>query len=195
MAKKIKEETMKVEVQEAIDMDNLVGVIKSEMDDAKDFIHQVGSERAESTEYYLGNEPEGTSTLQSEYVSTDVRESVLFMLPSIMRTFFGTKKIVEFVPKGPEDIQLAEQQTDYINYLIREKNPGFQVLYDVFKDALVRKTGFVKVFWDDSVTATTHEYTNIDPQSYQALILDKNVEVIEESATQETITTLRPNQR
>ena len=54
MAKKIKEETMKVEVQEAMDMDNLVGVIKSEMDDAKDFIHQVGSERAESTEYYLG---------------------------------------------------------------------------------------------------------------------------------------------
>jgi len=192
MAKKIKEETMKVEVQEATDMDNLVGVIKSEMDDAKDFIHQVGSERAESTEYYLGNEPEGTSTLQSEYVSTDVRESVLFMLPSIMRTFFGTKKIVEFVPKGPEDIQLAEQQTDYINYLIREKNPGFQVLYDVFKDALVRKTGFVKVFWDDSVTATTHEYSNIDPQSYQALILDKNVEVIEESATQETITTFDP---
>jgi len=192
MAKKIKEETMKVEVQEATDMDNLVGVIKSEMDDAKDFIHQVGSERAESTEYYLGNEPEGTSSLQSEFVSTDVRESVLFMLPSIMRTFFGTKKIVEFVPKGPEDIQLAEQQTDYINYLIREKNPGFQVLYDVFKDALVRKTGFVKVFWDDSVTATTHEYSNIDPQSYQALILDKNVEVIEESATQETITTLDP---
>ena len=192
MAKKIKEETVKVEVQEAISMDNLVGVIKSEMDDAKDFIHQVGSERAESTEYYLGTEPEGTSTLQSEYVSTDVRESVLFMLPSIMRTFFGTKKIVEFVPKGPEDIQLAEQQTDYINYLIREKNPGFQVLYDVFKDALVRKTGFVKVFWDDSVTSTTHEYTNIDPQSYQALILDKNVEVIEESATQETITTFDP---
>ncbi len=192
MAKKIKEETVKVEVQEAMNMDNLVGVIKSEMDDAKDFIHQVGSERAESTEYYLGTEPEGTSTLQSEYVSTDVRESVLFMLPSIMRTFFGTKKIVEFVPKGPEDIQLAEQQTDYINYLIREKNPGFQVLYDVFKDALVRKTGFVKVFWDDSVTSTTHEYSNIDPQSYQALILDKNVEVIEESATQETITTFDP---
>jgi len=192
MAKKIKETEVMAEAQEQNDMINLVGVIKSEMDDAKDFIHQVGSERAESTEYYLGNEPEGTSSLQSEFVSTDVRESVLFMLPSIMRTFFGTKKIVEFVPKGPEDIQLAEQQTDYINYLIREKNPGFQVLYDVFKDALVRKTGFVKVFWDDSITATTHEYSNLDPQSYQALILDKNVEIIEESVTQETITTLDP---
>ena len=162
------------------------------MDDAKDFIHQVGQERAESTEYYLGNEPESTSSLQSEFISTDVRDTVLFMLPQIMRTFFGTKKIVEFVPKGPEDIAIAEQQTDYINYLIQEKNPGFQVLYSAFKDALVRKTGFVKVFWDDSVKATTHEYTGLDPQSYQALVLDPNVEIVKESVTMEKIIQLDP---
>ena len=192
MAEKIKEKDMKAAVKEESNMLNLVGVLKSEMDDAKDFVHQVGAERAESTEYYLGNEPSSTSSLQSEFVSTDVRESVLFMLPSIMRTFFGTKKIVEFVPKGPEDIPLAEQQTDYINYIIQQKNPGFKVLYEVFKDALVRKTGFVKVFWDDSVMASTHEYTDLDPQSYQALILDKNVEVLKEKATKESITTIDP---
>ena len=188
--KKIEEAIIK-SLEGEQDMEDLVGVIKSEMDDAKDFIHQVGAERAESTEYYLGNQPEGNS-MQSEFVSTDVRESVLFMLPSIMRTFFGTKKIVEFVPKGPEDIDVAKQQTDYINYIIQQKNPGFQVLYDVFKDALVRKTGFVKVFWDDSITASTHEYTNIDPQSYQALIMDKNVEVVEESVTNETMVNIDP---
>ena len=191
MAKKYKEEISE-KVSKETSMENLVGVIKSEMDDASDFIHQIGSDRAESTEYYLGNEPEGTSSLQSEFISTDVRESILFMLPSIMRTFFGTKKVVEFVPKGPEDIQLAEQQTDYINYIIQQKNNGFQVLYDAFKDALVRKTGFVKVFWDDTVVATTHEYTGLDPQSYQALIIDKDVEIVEESSTTESITTLDP---
>ena len=173
-------------------IETLAGVLKSEMDDASDFIHMVGAERAESTEYYLGDSPEGTSSLQSEFISTDVRESILFMLPSIMRTFFGTKKVVEFVPKGPEDIQLAEQQTDYINYIIQQKNNGFKVLYDAFKDALVRKTGFVKVFWDDSIVATTHEYTNLDPQSYQALIIDKDVEIVEESITMESMTVIDP---
>ena len=84
--------------------DNLQSIIKSELNDAEDYIGQVGKERAESTEYYLGNEPDGTSDLQSEFVSTDVRDSILFMLPSIMRTFFGTKKVVEFLPTGPEDI-------------------------------------------------------------------------------------------
>ena len=188
----IESSEMEIEVEEEVDMEHLAGVIKSEMDDAKDFIHQVGAERAESTEYYLGNEPAGNSSMQSEYVSTDVRDSVLFMLPSIMRTFFGTKKIVEFVPQGPEDIAIAEQQTNYVNYIIQEKNPGFQVLYSAFKDALVRKTGFVKVFWDDSISATTHEFTGLDPQSYQALTLDPNVEIVKETVTMETITQIDP---
>ena len=113
---------VEVEVQDETDMEHLTSVIKSEMDDAKDFIHQVGAERAESTEYYLGEQPQAQSSMQSEFVSTDVRDSILFMLPSIMRTFFGTKKIVEFVPHGPEDIPVAEQQTNYVNYIIREKS-------------------------------------------------------------------------
>ena len=125
--------------EEQIDTRELQSIIKSEMDDAKDYIDQIGESRAEATEYYLGNEPEANSSLQSEFISTDVRDSILFMMPSIMRTFFGTKKVVEFVPRNPEDIELAEQQTSYINYIIQEKNPGFKVLYDAFKDALVRK--------------------------------------------------------
>ena len=160
------EAEIEMQLNEETDLINLTGVIKSEMDDARDFIYQVGEERAESTEYYLGNEPESTSTLQSEFISTDVRDTVLFMLPSIMRTFFGTNKIVEFIPNGPEDIDLAKQQTDYINYVIQQKNPGFKVIYDAFKDALIRKTGFVKAYWDDSITASTHEYTNIAPEAY-----------------------------
>jgi hypothetical protein len=186
------EDKMEDVVSEETSMEHLAGVIKSEMDDAKDFIHQVGAERAESTEYYLGESPAGTSSMQSEFVSTDVRDSVLFMLPSIMRTFFGTKKIVEFVPHGPEDIPVAEQQTNYVNYIIQEKNQGFQVLYDAFKDALVRKSGFVKVFWDDSISASTSEYTDLDPVSYQALVLDPNVEVVKESVTMEMMTQVDP---
>ena len=170
----------------------LQGILQSELDDAQDFIDQIGEERADATRYYLGDEPSSISSLQSEYVSTDVRDSVLFMLPSIMRTFFGTKKIVEFVPNSPEDIPVAEQQTDYINHVITQKNDGFKVMYDVFKDALIRKTGFVKAFWDDSISASTHEYTNIDPLSYQALVLDENVEIVKESVTMETITIIDP---
>lgn len=177
---------------EVIDTQELQSIIKSEMDDAKDYSDQIGEARAEATEYYLGNEPEANSSLQSEFISTDVRDSILFMLPSIMRTFFGTKKVVEFVPRNVEDIPLAEQQTSYINYIIQEKNPGFKVLYDAFKDALVRKSGFVKAFWDDTISAATHEYTNLTPEAYMALVMDADVEIVKEKVEMQTMTMLDP---
>tara|TARA_R100000654_G_scaffold58833_1_gene85506 strand:- start:260 stop:2407 length:2148 start_codon:yes stop_codon:yes gene_type:complete len=189
--KKNKEEIIEeLEQQEELNMEELQGVLKSEMDDAKDFIDQIDEERADATDYYLGNSPDAQSSMQSEFISTDVRDSVLFMLPSIMRTFFGTNKIVEFIPSGPEDVEIAKQQTDYINYIIQQKNPGFKVMYDAFKDALIRKTGFVKAYWDDSITSSTHEYTGITPESYQALIFDPNVEVIEEKVEMQSMTLL-----
>tara|TARA_X000001388_G_scaffold76441_1_gene73801 strand:+ start:609 stop:2720 length:2112 start_codon:yes stop_codon:yes gene_type:complete len=180
------------DVNEEINQEELQGILKSELDDARDYIEQVGEDRAEATEYYLGESPQGQSSMQSEYVSTDVRDSVLFMLPSIMRTFFGTNKIVEFVPRNAEDIPLATQQTDYINYIIQQKNPGFKVMYDVFKDALIRKTGFVKAYWDDSISASTHEYTDMTPEGYQVLMMDPDVEIVKESAQMQSITIINP---
>ena len=174
------------EVSEQEDELELQSIIKSEMDSAKDFIEQIGQERDEATRYYLGKEPSATSELQSEFISTDVRDSILFMLPSIMRTFFGTKKVVEFVPHSAEDIPIAKQQTDYINYIIQEKNPGFHVLYSAFKDALVRKTGFIKAYWDDSITSTCHEFSNLSPEAYTALLMDDDVEIMDESMTMES---------
>ena len=186
------QEIEELQVEDSYNEEELQGVLKSEMDDAKDFIDQIDEDRADATDYYLGNSPTSQSSMQSEFVSTDVRDSVLFMLPSIMRTFFGTNKIVEFIPHGPEDIQLAKQQTDYINYIIQQKNPGFKVLYDAFKDALIRKTGFVKAYWDDSITASTHEYTGLSPEAYQAITLDPNVEVIEEKIEMQSMTMINP---
>ena len=174
------------DVSEQEDELELQSIIKSEMDSAKDFIEQIGQERDEATRYYLGKEPSATSELQSEFISTDVRDSILFMLPSIMRTFFGTKKVVEFVPHSAEDIPIAKQQTDYINYIIQEKNPGFHVLYSAFKDALVRKTGFIKAYWDDSITSTCHEFSNLSPEAYTALLMDDDVEIMDESMTMES---------
>ena len=173
--------------EDETDLNDLQSALKAEHDDASDFIDQIGEERAEATNYYLGKKPNATSSLQSEFVSTDLRDSVLFLMPSIMRTFFGTKKVVEFIPNNAEDIDLAKQQTDFVNYTIQKSN-GFKVLYDAFKDALVRKTGFVKAYYDDSISSTTHEFTDLTPEAYTALLLDENVEVVKESATMQSVT-------
>ena len=173
--------------EEETDLEELKSALKSELDDASDFIDQIGEDRAEATNYYLGKKPNATSSLQSEFVSTDLRDSVLFLMPSIMRTFFGSKKVVEFVPNSVEDIDLAKQQTDFVNYTIQKSN-GFKVLYDAFKDALVRKSGFVKAYYDDSISSTTHEFTDLSQEEYTALLIDQNVEVVKESVTTQSTT-------
>lgn len=172
-------------VEEEQDYTELSSIIKSEMDDAQDFSEELGQERSENTDFYLGEEPNDTSEMQSEYVSTDVREAVLHILPSIMRVFFGTKKVVDFIPRDKEDVALAEQQTSYINHIITQKNNGFQVFYNAFKDALIRKAGFVKAYYDDGLEVTNHTYTGLSEIQKDALILDPNVEVVSEEVEME----------
>jgi len=167
--------------QKKLDTSELTSIVKAELDDALDFSDQLSIERVDNTEYYLGDAPTDVSDQQSSFVSTDVRDSVLYMLPSIMRVFFGAKKMVEFIPKNQEDVLIAEQQTDYINHIVQQKNNGFQVFYSAFKDALVRKTGFVKAIFDDSLEVTHHTYENLNEESRNVLLTDPYVEVISET--------------
>ena len=39
---------------------------------------------------------------------------------------------------------MAEQATDYVNYVFTKDNPGWEILYSWFTDALLSKNGIVK---------------------------------------------------
>ena len=39
----------------------------------------------------------------------------------------------------------AEQETDYVNHVFMQHNPGFLVLYSFIKDALLSKVGVVSL--------------------------------------------------
>src|SRR5210317_1098876 len=133
-----------------MDDKELQTIVGSEIDDAVDFIDNwVSPNRAEATEYYrgepFGNEEEG----RSQVVSMDVRDTVQAIMPSLMRIFHGSDQTVEYVPQGPEDVAAAKQATDYANYIINRDNNGFLEMHSAFMDALVRKVGILKVYWDD----------------------------------------------
>jgi hypothetical protein len=105
--------------------------------------------QAEATRYYKGEPFGDEQDGRSKVVSTDLRDSVEAVLPSLMRIFAGTERPVEFAPDGPEDVAVAEQQTDYVSHIVMEQNPGFLVQYEAFKDALVRRLGIIK-WWTES---------------------------------------------
>lgn len=129
-------------------------------------------EREQALNYYLGkpygNEIDG----RSQVVTRDVLETVEWMLPSLLKIFTSGDKVVEFQPKGMEDVEQAEQETDYVNHVCLNQNESFLTLYSWFKDALLLKTGYVKVYWDTTEETERDTYHGLTPEELQILMQD-----------------------
>ncbi|WP_316213683.1 MULTISPECIES: hypothetical protein [unclassified Bradyrhizobium] len=145
-------------------------------------------ERSRAMEYYLGEmrrdmpAPEG----RSRAVSTDVSDTIEGLMPQLMDIFAGSDEVVRFEPVGPEDEAAAQQETDYVNHVFMQKNPGFMVLYGFVKDALLSKVGIVKVWWDEREEESRETYYDLTEDQYVMLAQeveesDGQMEIIEHS--------------
>jgi hypothetical protein len=166
------------QVEEPISEEELQNIVIAEIDDAQSYIDDnISPERALAGQYYkgepFGNEEEG----RSQAMSMDVRDTVQAMMPSIMKVFFAANNVVEFAPNGPEDVATAQQATDYVNYCLTRDNNLFSECYSTFKDALIRKNGIMKVWWDTEKDVTTHYFTGLDEATFSVLQADENIEV------------------
>jgi len=159
----------------------LRGIINQEINNSLGYMGgNLSSSRKKSLEYYMG-EPLGTEIDgRSQVVSTDVADTVETILPNLLRIFTASDQVVKCEPVKSEDVPLAEQATNYINYIFNKDNNGFSILYTWFKDALIEKNGIVKVYWDDSMSIEQETYENLNDQEYQILINDDNVEIVSE---------------
>ncbi len=162
---------------EQMDDSELQGIITSDLEDAISYIDSdLSPIRAKGTEYYrgdpFGNEEEG----RSKVVAMEVRDTVSAMMPSLMRVFFSTENVVEYIPRGPEDVKGAQQATDYANLIFTSDNNGFMTTYALFKDALVRKCGIAKYWWEEEEKVRIEEYSGLDDQTLQ-ILSQENAEV------------------
>jgi hypothetical protein len=163
---------------EPMDDAELQAIITQDLTDAVSYVDSdLSPTRAKGTEYYrgdlFGNEVEGNSKV----VAMEVRDTVSAMLPSLMRVFFNSENVVEFAPRGPEDVKMAQQATDYANYVFQNDNNGFLTTYAIFKDALVRKCGIAKFWWEDEEKVRIEEYSGLDDQTLEMLMQEPGAEV------------------
>ena len=166
--------------------DELVAQLSTEIESASgNFNTELSAQREQSMKYYLGepfgNEIEG----RSEIVTTDVRDTIEYIMPSLMRIFTTHNNTAEFEPQGPEDVEMAQQATDYVNYVFNKQNNGFKVLYDAFKDALISKTGIIKHFWEEKTEVSTENYEKLTDIEFESILTNDELEVLEH--TQNTL--------
>ena len=167
---------------EPLDEVQIESIVSKAIQDAVDFIDgEIAPQRIKSQRYFDGEVDIGYEEGRSRVVATKCREVVRGMKPSIQRIFLTSEKPVEFVPRGPEDVQSAEQATQYISYKFQQHD-GYRVLNDVFQDAMVKKAGIAYVYHKDNMETEIHTFTNLTDEAFTVIVKEDDVEVLEHEA-------------
>jgi hypothetical protein len=173
------------EIQEEMNIDNdgmtldeLQSFVGAQIRDSIHYINDsISSNREKATAYYrgnkFGNEEDGRSTV----VDMTVRDTVGKIMPVLLRVFFSSEKVCEFTPQTGADMPFAEMATDYVNFVLTKDNNLFQELQSTWQDALVRKVGIIKFWWEENGDNESYEMTGIDDNALASLNSDPELEV------------------
>lgn len=132
-----------------------------------------------------GNERDG----YSKFTTREVLETVEWVLPSVLRVFLGSDRVVSYDPVNMEDEEQAEQETDIVNHAILKANDGdgFLALHHWCKDTLVNPVGYIKIDVVEEEKTETQKYTGIDELALARLVEDEEVEILEQDTRTEMI--------
>ena len=163
---------------EEMSEDELQAIVSTAVRDAVDFIDsEITPRRVLSQNMFDGETRIGSEEGRSSVVRSVIRDTVRAVKPSLMRIFASHDKVVQFEPTGPEDVQTADLATQCINHIFNQ-NSAYKLLDDVFQDALVKKIGILKAFYEDSDVQTIHDYTGLDQQAFDFLENQPDVDVL-----------------
>jgi hypothetical protein len=138
---------------------------------------ELSRQRALSLDAYSGKiidvAPEGRSEVQDR----SLFETVSWIMPSLMRIFAGGSRIVEFDPFGPEDEDVAEQESEVLNYYVTQKNDWDLLVRTWCQDALITKNAYVMVDMENKLRTEVERYEGQSEEQI-SLLLEEDVEVV-----------------
>jgi hypothetical protein len=135
-----------------IDDDEMLAMLNAERQRSIGFENDqvLTDARVRALEYYRGEMRDIPSLPnRSKAVSLDVADAIETILPDLVEIFTGGEDVAAFQPVGAEDEEGAQQETDVVNHVVFNENPGWLTFTSVFKDALQSKTGVFKWRWED----------------------------------------------
>ena len=140
---------------------------------------EIANDRAEAIDYYYGKTFGDEMEDRSQFVSTDVQDTIESVMPDFMEIFQGGDEVVAFEPMGPEDVDGSKQATEYVTHIWNKDNDGFTNSYDSIKNALLQKTGILKVWWDDSEETKRETLEGLNLAAMDIITNDPDIEILE----------------
>lgn len=129
----------------------LLTIVRAEMERSVGFENdaKLKSNRERALDYYKGDMKRDIPSLpnRSGATSNDIADAVETILPDLMEIFTAGGDVAAFIPIKPDDEAAARQETDYLNHVIFQDNPGFLNLMTGFKDGLLLKTCVFEFGW------------------------------------------------
>jgi hypothetical protein len=128
--------------------DELVNLIRQDITAAQEVADAEAVQNERIYQYYrgktMGNEVDG----RSKIVSTDIFETVEWLIPALMDIFSPESGFPVMEPVGPEDVAPAEAMTQLIQYQFWRQNDGEECVRKAIKDCLMyRPGGIIKYGW------------------------------------------------
>ena len=161
--------------------DDIQGIVSDAVSSAVDFVEsEIMEDRIKAQRYFDGQVDIGEEEGRSKIVATKVRDTVRAIKPSLMRVFLSSENPVEYVPTSQQEVSMADQATRFAHYRFNELN-GYTLLNDAIHDALVKKTGVIKTYWEDYSESTIHTYSNLTEEEMSVIVNDDGVTVIEQT--------------
>jgi hypothetical protein len=163
-----------------IDEEFLSGVVARELSTTEEYTDtELAKEQARNLNYYYGNPRGDEEDGFSKVITRDVLETVEGIMPELMKIFTSGDNAVQFEPEGAEDLEAANQATDYLNYVFNSRMGGFSILYNWFKDALLMKNGIIKVGWAEEDRVEFHRFKDVTEEELELFEDDDEIEEIE----------------
>lgn len=165
--------------------DEVQATLKMAIDDAREYISaEIQPQQVKAQNYFDGKTTLPSVANRSKVVATKCRDTVRALKPGVIRLFMQSQSPVEFVPTRSDGAQEAEQKTQFANYVF-ERNNGFHTIHDAIHDAMIKKVGIVKVFYDESPTVEIDEYSGITEEMIAILEAEPDIEILEIEVEQE----------
>jgi hypothetical protein len=165
-----------------LDQGQILAILDTEIEAAKNYsLEQIGYERAYTYDRYYGRPLGDEQPGQSSVCSQEVSEAIDSAVPQLVEMFISSDRAVEFTPRRPDAVPLAEQATDSCNYVFYTQNNGYMLVHDALKDGLLQKTGAYCWYWEPP-RLTAEDFEGLSDLELAILMRDPDVKITAHTA-------------
>lgn len=172
----------------AIDDDTFAARVGKYIADAEAFVDgDIAEFRDAASAYYKGEKFGDERDGRSQIVLTEVRDTILQILPDLLRVFCSGDNVVRYEPRRPGMEPIADEATEVVKYVFYDQNRGFKILHDVFKDALLKKLGVVTWHAEEESRVVETEYSGLSQEQIMMLLAENPDAEVKELETEDSV--------